>query len=294
MPIRPREYHRPPDRNSALELLRRSGGRAAPLVIGPRPIALSDMDFEAVVDLSRLGLDYIVESGGGYVHIGAMTPLQTLTNSPPLQSLASGLLSEAAKLAASVSLRRLATLAGAILSGGRPPEVLLALLALDTTVVIQGERAHEIPLTDFLGGEASLPQGEFLLELKFRLPSSAQVGGALERLARTPHDEAIVAAAAVIEMDGKVCDRVRLALAGAGPRPQRIDQVERLLERQSLTPELLQQVVATTTGAANPIPDYRASAEYRREMAGVLARRALETAWQRAQVPSVPLGPLVP
>ncbi|MEK7786012.1 MAG: FAD binding domain-containing protein [Chloroflexota bacterium] len=256
MPNRLRDYHRPEDIATAVELLARTDVRAAPLVIGPRPPSDPFKGVEAVVDLSHLNLDYIKEENG-VVRIGAMTPLQDLVDSPLIKSLADGILAEAALLSAHLGLRNLATLQGA-LRPDSPPEVQMALLALGST-----------PVTN----------GDVLVEVRLARQSGAR--GALERLARTPRDVAIVAACAVVEVADGVCRKTRVAVAC--PEPRRLESVEKLLAGQAPTPDRLQLAAEAAMAEVNPPSDYRASAEYRREMAGVLTRRAVAEAWKKAK-----------
>lgn len=275
------QYHRPKDWTSAFETLRRPEVNAQPLQIGPRPEAISDWKADAVVDLSQLDLSYI-KSEGGKVHIGALTPLQELAESELLQGIAGGVLAEAAHLSAPLGIRNLAVLGGALTSKAGPPEVMLALLALDAVVVIRtgGERSSEKPLTDFLAAGAQLNRGEVLIEAHF--PSGNARGGGLARVARTPRDEAIVAAVAVIQAEGGRVKQARLAVAPFSAQRQRFEAAEKLLEGQTFTPEQLEKAAAAVKEQANPIADYRGSVEYRREMAAVLARRALQAAWKTA------------
>ncbi|MEK7326282.1 MAG: FAD binding domain-containing protein [Chloroflexota bacterium] len=254
MPNRLRDYHRPEDIATAVELLARTDVRAAPLVIGPRPPSDPFKGVEAVVDLSHLNLDYIKEENG-VVRIGAMTPLQDLVDSPLIKSLADGILAEAALLSAHLGLRNLATLQGA-LRPDSPPEVQMALLALESMPVMNGDVLVEV-----------------------RLGRQPGARGALERLARAPRDVAIVAACAVVEVEGGVCRRARVAVAS--PEPRRLESVEKLLAGQTLTPDRLQLAAEAAMAEAKVESDYRASAEYRRKMAGVLTRRALAKAWER-------------
>jgi CO/xanthine dehydrogenase FAD-binding subunit len=256
MPNRLREYDRPEDLTTAQQLLARADVHAAPLVTGPRPPADPFKGVEAVVDLSHLNLAYIKEEGGAIL-VGAMTPLQDLVDSPLIRSLAGGVLSEAAHLTAHLGLRNLATLQGA-LTPDSPPEVHMALLALDGTPVMSGNMLAEVKLN--------------------RQPGAH---GALERLARTPRDVAIVAACAVIDVADGVCGKARVAVAS--PKPQRLEAVEKMLANQALTPDRLQAAGEAAMAEAKAESDFRASAEYRREMAGVLVRRAVAEAWKKAK-----------
>ena len=82
-----------------------------------------------------------------------------------------------------------------------------------------------------------------------------------------------MAAAALVEGGA-----VRLAVAGGGSAPVRMGAVERSLAGQRLTTDRLESVAALVEAAVSPQADFRGSAEYRRSMAGVLARRALAEA----------------
>src|SRR5574337_1209476 len=100
MPKRIREYHRPAEVADASELLRRADPRTALLLLGPRPPLSHAGDAEAVVDLSQLELDYILDGDDGALHVGVLTPLQDLAGSALLKSFANGILSDAAQLSA--------------------------------------------------------------------------------------------------------------------------------------------------------------------------------------------------
>ncbi len=256
MPIR--EYQRPKDLPAAQAALRRPG--AAPLMFGPR---LPDEPFaglETVVDVSRLELNYIRVSEPA-IRIGAATPLQALTESPEIQAEACGLLAEAIRLAAPLTLRNLATIGGALQAKDGPPEVKLVLLVLDAAC------APDDPLAEIVLTRSPQPG----------------LGAALARVARSPRDEAIVAAAAKLYVENGLCRNVRLAVAGTFAQPMRLTTAEALLEGQPWGEDKLSAVVERVLAEAQPVGDYRGSAEYRKEMAGVLTRRALTQAWGRAK-----------
>ena len=67
-----------------------------------------------------------------------------------------------------------------------------------------------------------------------------------------------------------------------GPTPLRAREAEALVQGASLSPELLREVGASAQRITDPISDARGSADYKRAMAGVFVRRALEQAWRRA------------
>lgn len=282
MSMRLKEFHRPADQFEAVALLQQSGPHAIPLIPSPRPDPLDCLDAEAVMDLSELHLTYIKASETGLV-LGALTPLQSLVESAPLQGWAGGIVPQAARLMTHFGLRHWATLQGALLANEHLPELTLVLLALGAQVVLRhGDGAlRPMSLSDFI--TQPLPAGALMVEVRCGVKAGAKVGGALERVARAPLDAAIVAAAAVMEVADGRCVAARLALAPAGVAPDRLMAAARRLEGQAPTPDRLRAVAAEVKAAVRPPADFRGSAEYRRAVAEVLAYRALAAAWQGVQ-----------
>ncbi len=277
------EYHRPSSPEAALALMERAEIKTVALVPCPRPPALSDLKAQAVVDLSGLNLAH-VSVGASEVRLGAGTPVQTLVESPELNAVLHGVIPEAARLAGHFGLRQMATLEGALLTRKILPELTLVLLALDAqavTVRSDGSRVEK-SLAEHLVFQA--PGGELLLEVKWQVETgeNARVGAAMERVARAPRDHAVMAAAAVLHMEGKICRHALVTLSHAGNAAELLAAIIARLEGREPTPDLLQSVAESVQAAIQPKADYRGSTEYRRELAGVLTRRALEKAWQRA------------
>ncbi len=280
MSMRLKEFHRPASRSEALALLRRTEVRTLPLISQPRPEALQNLEAEAVVDLSHLNLAYL-ETTDATLRLGAQLTLQRLADAPELERLGQGLVPAAARLAAHWGLRHLATLAGALLSPEQAPELSLAWLALGAqAVVTAGEALQAVPLADYVAG--GRPADELLIEVNVAWPPQAGAGGALERVARTPRDTAIMAAAAYMEVSEGQCRAARLALWPAGTPAGRLAKAAGALLGKPVTPAGLQAVAEAVEAEVNPPTDFRAGAEYRRAMAGVLARRALAAAGKRA------------
>ncbi len=264
MPANIREFHRASTAAQALDLLQRSETPTAALVAAPR---MPDDPFarvEAVIDLQPLPLETI-RSSGDVIRVGALATLQAVATAAPLAAVADGILSQAAQLAAHFGLRNLATVAGAIAGAmgdpPGPPEVLLALLALDAQVATLGAAESLSPLTNYRPSPSSL-----LAEVV--IPASIAWRGVLARVARSPLDQAIVAAVATVAPA-----TARVAVAGASPAPF-VVAVNRSIAGAEFVAHLVDAVVAQVA----PASDYRGSAAYRRAMAEVLAHRALTQA----------------
>lgn len=271
-----KEFHRPENWSNAHQLLKRSDVHTIPLTVGPRPTALNDIDAEALVDLEKLQLNYIKLGEDGRVHIGAMSTLQDLYLSDLLKEQANGILVEAAYFSATLGLRNLATLAGAITYPENPPDISLVLMALDAVVTVQKDekQTRKVALVEWMKdcSEVLLP-GEVIREVSFA--STSNVEAALVRINRTPRDKAIVAAAAVLQVENDVCIKAGVVLAGANPTPIRLQEVESLFTGKTLSPELFDQAATLAEKQAKPVGDYRGSITYRKAMAAVLTKRAL-------------------
>ncbi len=268
------EVHRPESLEEALRLLSRVDVPTVPLFVAPRPPETPHPAAAAAVDLSLLGLAVVRLTTGGMA-LGAAATLEELLKGSISGTPPGTLICEACRTTAHSVLRAVASVGGIVLSG-EDSDILLALLVLDAVCVLRGSASREASLAGF-----SPRFGELLVEVRIP-PSRGVLGAALERVARTPRDRSIVAAAAAIEIDSGICTRARLAISGVAPKATRWAAAERLLEGQRVTTEGIAQVAATVEAEARPEGDHLGSAEYRRAVGAVLTRRALTAAWQRA------------
>lgn len=267
------DYYRPQSLAEALALLQRSDVRSAPLAGGswlvPHlrldvPGSIAD-DVDAVVDLADLGLSYVERSDqadGAWLRVGATTTLSHVIDSAECQQLAGGLLAQAAHDEAPLNLRNTATVGGCVVKGSTESELVLALLVLGAhAVVVVGDgQERAVPLPDLLADPQAAIGSGLVTELRVRWPDTAVRGG-LARVARTPSDQPIVAAAAVAGDSG-----AWVAIGGVTAVPRLIH----LAAGQELEAEL-EAVLA----GADLLADFRGSAEYRRAMAPIIAQRAL-------------------
>jgi aerobic carbon-monoxide dehydrogenase medium subunit len=279
------EYYRPKTRIEAVDLFSRPDTNNTPLLIHPRPEMLDNPGVDAYVDLGLLDLDYIRMTEDAVLHMGATTSLESILDNQILQTGTKGLINQAAGQVAPQRIRNMSSLWGAIQARSGPPEFILALLALDADIhtLNRGEMQHTVGFpTVYNVGTNSLSKSELVIEASFLSLPESGCGWALERVARTPMDEAIVSAIAIVEVKDSLVQRVRLALAGANPLPARIGSVENMLQGQSLSPDLISSAAKSVAGNCSPISDFRGSAEYRRAMAETVIRRAIHRAWEQA------------
>lgn len=264
MPAHIREYQRAPDVEHALALLERETIDTAPLISRPRMPDDGFPSVAAVVDLQELPWDYISREPA-LLRIGGNTCLQTLVENAAVRGVASGVIAESAALTAPRTLRNVATLAGALdgVADG-PPELMLAMLALGAQAAVQGAATPSIALRDYKPSSKTL-----LMEIAVDVSVDASV--ALVRIARSPLDQAIVAAVGAVV--GLVA---RVAVAGASPMPFVVET-----SVDAAPAAVIDRLASAVTSQAAPVADYRGSVDYRRRMADVLAQRALAAAFAK-------------
>lgn len=262
------KYHRPTTIEDALTILRREP-HTVPLAGGTGLIPTLERKADAVVDLQALGLDRLALEGNR-LQIGAMVRLQQLAEAPEAWPF----LAQAARSEGPRSLRNAATVGGTVAEADPLSELLIALLVLCAEVNLCLPTQTNVRLDRFLDSPRQMLDGGLIRAITVPAPASATMT-ALERLARTPKDRPIVAVAVRLERYGDLCGDAYLAMAGVAGRPIRLPKVEDKLKGQPLGIGLAGLAASLVADEVDPLSDFRASGEYRREMAVVLTRRAV-------------------
>ncbi len=264
-----REIYKPTTIEDALKMLQQPG--TVPLAGGTALVAERRREVQAVVDLSKLGLAYIREHNG-QVAIGATTTLAEFADSPMLRALSNGVAEQAAHKSAASVLRNQATLAGTLIT--EPNGVLaVALLALDAQVTVVRQETKTVALADFLSMREHLLMMALLTEIAVPMTNPR---ASLQTVARTPSDKPIVSVCAAARVENGAAHNVRIALGGVGQVAVRANGAEKALEGQALSGQLVEAAAQQAAEGLSPVGDFRGSIEYRREMAVVLTRRAVE------------------
>ncbi|HVM61125.1 MAG TPA: FAD binding domain-containing protein [Verrucomicrobiae bacterium] len=237
-----------------------------------------------LVDISGIGLDY-VKCDGRKLTIGGTATFQQIVTSKELNGALNSLLPKAARAYSTRIQRNTTTLQDVLFGYATYFDLLTALLALDTQVTVRGKQKRVVPLAQFFSHEnrAVLSNSEIAVEFLARLPSG-NVGASLQRVALTDGDSvAILNVVAVLKMAGKKCVEVRIAVGGGVPAPVRLTSLEQELTGNPFDTALVESASARAGDLIQPVTDVRGTAQYRRQISGVLVRRALEEAWQNAK-----------
>jgi len=272
-------YHSPTTLAEAATLLAEEGrtviAGGTDLLVNPRYM----VGVREVVDIRKLGLDYIREENGG-LYIGAGTTMRTVALHAKIQALAGGILARGAAVCGSPNIRNMATVAGNVASALPSADTPPSLLALDAQAVlvgIQGERV--VPLNSFFVGPGkSVRERELIRELRIPLANLDRLRGGFYKIGRTAEDISLVNAATTLIIEDGIITAVRLVMGAVAPIPLRTVQAEEALTGQPPTEETFRRAAGIVREEVRPISDHRASADYRRRMSGVAAVRALRQA----------------
>lgn len=237
-----------------------------------------------LVDVSAIGLDY-VKLEGKKLAIGGTATFQQIVKSKEFNESLNGLLPNAARAYSTIIQRNTTTLQDVLFGYATYFDLLTALLALDTQVKVQGKQKRVVPLQQFFSKDnrAVLSNTELAIEFSAKFPSG-DTGASLQRVALTDGDAvAILNVVAVLKMTGKKCSEVRIAVGGGLPEPVRLTALEQELAGKPLDTALVESVSAKAGELIHPVSDVRGSAQYRKQICGVLVRRALEEAYKNAK-----------
>lgn len=239
----------------------------------------------AMVDLKRIDrLTTVAKNGGGWT-IGAATPTADLTANAELSGQFPGL-TEAAGLIGSDQIQNRCSLGGNLCNASPAADSVPAMIINDVRAVVAGSNGtRTIPVADVVTGpgSTSLADDEFIVEFEVDNPPANTADAYLRMIPRTEMDIAVVGAGARITLDGDGnCAEATICLGAVAPTAVRVPDAEAALSGQPINDETLAAVADACSAACNPIDDKRGTIAYRRQVAGVLAKRAVTAAAERA------------
>jgi len=281
------DYLAPASVEEALAMLGRYGEQAKLLAGGQSLVPLLNLRLARpayLVDLNEVpGLEGIrVEDK--WLRIGAMTRQRAVETSELVRRHCP-LLAEAMPQIGHVQIRNRGTVGGSLAHADPAAELPAVVAALDGDLVLRGARGERVltPEAFFVSYfTTAADPTEILVEV--RLPVMRPgTGSAFMEVSRRHGDFALVGVAAAMTVDAAgVCTGSSLALTGVGPTPMVPRDAARALVGARPTPRALDDIGLRVSSAVEPESDLHASREYRSHVAGVLARRALALALERA------------
>lgn len=282
-------YHLAHSLEDALQALAAAPGPAR-LIAGGSDLLLDlqqgrQEPVHTLVDVTRISEMTALELRQDSLYIGAALPLGRVVDSPLVRRHAQALF-EAASQIGGPQVRNTATLGGNVAHALPAADGAIALLALDAQAeVASRDGLCRVPLESlYLGpGRSALRPREEIL-VGFRLPlHKAGQASAFQRVMR-PQGVAIAILNMAIWLEGREgrVHQARMALGPAGPVPFRLRQAETVLRGAALDESTISRALAALLEEAHfRTSPHRATADYRRHLAGILLRQALNLAWER-------------
>lgn len=246
-------------------------------------------DADVLVDIKRVPevneLTYDAKKG---LVVGAAVPCYRIYEHKEIAKLYPGLI-DAASLIGGIQIQSRATLGGNLCNASPAADSIPPMIALEGVCTIAGPSGtRELPVEKFCTapGKNALAKGEFLVSIKFPSPKANSGAAYLRFIPRNEMDIAVAGAGVSVVLDaGKSkCTAARVVLAAVAPTPLLVLEAGAALVDGALNDALIDKAANAARAAAKPITDMRGDADYRRHLVGVLVKRALQIALDRAKM----------
>ncbi|MEM1307788.1 MAG: xanthine dehydrogenase family protein subunit M [Pseudomonadota bacterium] len=281
-------YLAPQTVDAAIELLR-DGGQSTKILAGGTDLLVqlrTDMiSPDVVVDIKKIDETREIMSENGGYRIGAAVSSAELNEHAELKAAWPGLV-EAAWLIGSTQIMGRASLGGNLCNGSPAADSVPAMIAAGAIAAVAGpDGRRDVPVEDIVTGprKLSLAPGEFIVSflLPERPPRSSDCYQRF--IPRTEMDIAVVGVGISVtrDADGTITE-ARVGLGAVAEKPQRVDDAAAALIGSKLEDAALDKLEQAVKAACRPINDKRGTVEFRTKVAGVVARRVAETAYERA------------
>jgi carbon-monoxide dehydrogenase medium subunit len=243
-----------------------------------RPTAF--IDLKRIPELSSLSID------ADGLRLGAAVSAAELVEDAAFKRLWPGL-AEAAALIGSTQIQGRSSVGGNLCNGSPAADTPCSLIVNRAICVVAGpagERHVAAEAFVTAPGTTILGRGEFLVAIRIPRPAPRTSDAYLRLTPRTEMDIAVVGSAVSVTLDADgVCTAARVALAAVAPTPLLVPEAADALIGTRLEAGALSRAAAAASAAARPIDDKRGTIAYRRQIAGVLTRRAAAIARDRVK-----------
>jgi aerobic carbon-monoxide dehydrogenase medium subunit len=279
----PFEYFAPVELQEALDLLERYGDEAKILAGGQSLMPLMNLRLArpgVIIDINRLSsLDTITATPEGSLTIGALTRQRALERSKIVREQ-NPILAAAMPLIGHFQIRNRGTIGGSLVHADPAAELPAVSLLLGAEFLLRSKSAvRVVPAAEFfLSYLATATQPTELLT-EIRLPKWSGEAWAVQEIARRKGDFALVGVALRAELDAvETVQKAVIVMFGVDSKPLRMQRAEAILKGRRISEAFLRELSGVVAEELQPDSDIHASAAYRKEVGGVLVRRALESA----------------
>ena len=282
-------YEAPETLEAAVTLLHGEAGLARPLAGGTDllvQLRAGTVAPDLVVDLKRIPeMRRITAENGGF-RIGAAVTGAELGEHPDLKTAWPGVV-EAAELIGSTQIQGRASLGGNLCNASPAADSVPAMIAAAATATVAGPRGlRELPVEEIVvaPGRTSLARDEIVVAINLPRRPPRSGDAYLRFIPRTEMDIAVVGAGVSLTLDeAGLCSHARVALGAVAATPILVADAAAALIGTAGDEDALTRLAEAASAACRPIDDKRGTKAYRIKVAGVMARRAAEIAFERAR-----------
>jgi aerobic carbon-monoxide dehydrogenase medium subunit len=271
------DYTAPDTLDEAIQAVADGGEDAKLLAGGHSLLPLMKLRLAApslLVDLRKVPGLHGVQREDGTWRIGALTPHAVVEHTPDL-----GVVSKAAGTIADPQVRNRGTIGGSLAHGDPASDLPAVMMICDASVTLQGPGGQRsVAANDLFRNylETAIEPAEVLTEV--RIPAYDGWGYSYQKFSRRSEDWAMVAVSVLVKQTGDVCEDVRVGLTNMASVPLRAGAVEEALRGQPLNQDSIARAAEQAAEGTDPPADLNASGDYKRHLARVLTRRALQEA----------------
>ena len=287
--MHPYQYHPATDLTEAISLLGRYGNRARILAGGTDllvQLRADRFELDAVVDVKAVP-ELVELTLNGELTIGGAVPCYQIYEHSAIAEAFPGII-DAASLIGGIQVQSRASLGGNLCNATPSADGICPLIVYSAVATITGvDGTRTIPVDEFCTGPGrnALADGEMLLNIVVPAPAAHFGAAYLRFIPRNEMDIAIagVASAVTLNAAGDRIESARIALAAVGPIPIVAKQASDSLAGQPVSEESFAKAGEIAAAEASPINDMRGTVDQRRHLVGVLTRRTLAIAVERAR-----------
>jgi CO/xanthine dehydrogenase FAD-binding subunit len=283
------QYEAPTSLEQAIGMLAEYGEKARPLCGGTDiliQLRAGTRQPAYVVDVKHIpeltGIAFDAKSG---LRLGAAVPCIEIFENQTMRRHYPGLV-EAAHLIGSLQIQSRASVGGNLCNGSPAADTTPALIALGATARLVGPKGErQVKVEEFVvsPGRTVIQPGELLVELLVPAPAKHSADAYLRFIPRNEMDIAVVGVGSAITLEGDKCTAARIALGAVAATPLFAAKASQALIGKKFEAATIENAAKLAMELASPIDDMRGTAEFRKHLVGVLTRRTLERAAERAR-----------
>jgi carbon-monoxide dehydrogenase medium subunit len=279
-------YESPTTTKEAVALLAQEKGQAYVLAGGTDLLVrlrLDTIEPDLMVDIKRIpAMTEIKKTATGF-KIGAAISGATLGKNKALLKAWPGVV-EATNLIGSDQVQGRCTMAGNLCNASPAADSVPAMIAAGAKAIIVGKKKRTVAVEKIIigPGQTILEKGEMIEAITLPAAVKNSADAYLRFIPRTEMDIAVVGVAISLKLKRGVIESARVALGAVAPTPLLVKEAAKAIIGTKLDDEALDALAAACSSACNPIDDKRGTIEYRRRVAGVLAKRTAKIAYERA------------